>query len=93
MRRKSKEKGMPKDIVAVFDAPRYADRYTVVLDPYIWNATPGYHPMLGLSEDPDWPLGISQFSDGVPGRHLGRRISFRALPPRVQEHVIRRLKD
>ncbi len=83
---------IPEGIVAVFDAPRYADRYTVVLDDALWSAAPGYSPMLGLSDDPDWPLGFSQYSDGVPGRHLGRRIRFRGLPPRVQEHVARRLK-
>ena len=90
---RKKEAGIPDDIVAVFDAPRYLDRYTVVLDHSMWETTPGYHPMLGLSDDPEWPLGFSQFSDGLPGPHLGRRIRFRALPPRVRAHIIRRLQD
>jgi hypothetical protein len=85
------EDGIPEDIVAVFDAPRYVDRYTVVLDDS-WKGASGYVAMLGLSDDPEWPLGFSQFSDGLLGRHLGRRITFRALPLCVQRHVTRRLQ-
>ena len=93
MRPRRNDVDIPEDIVAVYDAPRFVDRYTVVLDRSVWESTPGYHPMLGLSDDPEWPLGFSQFSDGVPGRHLGRRIRFRALSPSVQAHITRRLQN
>ena len=93
VRHRRREADIPKDIVAVFDAPRFVDRYTVVLDRSVSESTPGYHPMLGLSDDPESPWGFSQFSDGVPGRHLGRRIRFRALPPQVQAHITRRLQN
>jgi len=62
-----------------------ADRYTVVMKDGAG---------LGLSDNPDHPQGFSQWDDGVkPGSHLGKKITFQKLPPKVQKHVLSRLSD
>ena len=79
-------------IIAVYDNPEFADRYTVVLDRAGWSTSaPNLHPSLGLSENPDSPQGFSQFSECFLGDHLGRKIEFEDLPENVREHVRRRL--
>jgi len=47
---------------------------------------------LGLSDDPTWPLGFSQFGDARKGDHLGERIDFDDLPANVRAHVKERLE-
>ena len=82
---------MPR-IIAVFDSPEFADRYTVVLDRAGWSTSaPNLYPSLGLSGNPDSPQGVSQFSECIPGDHLGREVEFEDLPENVREHVRRRL--
>ena len=83
----------PKDVIAIYDAPEYGDRYTVVLDPS-WEANPGYHLMLGMNEYPTSPnMGISQFTEGINGSHLGKLIEFESLPDDLQEHIIGRIEE
>lgn len=62
---------------------RTFDRYTVILSD---------GSALGLSDNPDSPLGFSQWGDAVEGSHLGERISLKELPENVREHIKRRLQ-
>jgi hypothetical protein len=55
------------------------DRYTVILDD---------GSALGLSHNPDSPLGFSQWCDAVAeGVDMGKNILFENLPLRVQQHI------
>ena len=54
------------------------DRYTVVFDD---------GSALGLSHNPDSPLGFSQWGLAAEGVDFGKSISFQELPQRVQEHI------
>ncbi len=61
------------------------DRYSVVLKD---------GNFLSLSDDPGHPQGFSQWGHGVkPGPHLGKKISFDKLPPKVKAHVNMRMMD
>lgn len=55
------------------------DRYTVV-----YMTMPEYRPgtffSVGMSERPFDPQGFGQHDAAMPGRHLGRRITFDQLP-------------
>lgn len=42
---------------------------------------------LTCSEDPYHPQGFGQWTTVVPGRHLGKRISWEDLPEPVKQHV------
>lgn len=66
-------------IKTIFDnRGRTFDRYTVILEDGL---------ALGLSLNPDSPIGFSQWGEAVEGYHLGERISFEELPEIVQKHV------
>lgn len=55
------------------------DRYTVVFDD---------GSALGLSNNPDSPVGFSQWCCCVArGVDLGKRIAFEELPQRVKQHI------
>ena len=66
------------------------DRYTVV-----YMAEPERQPntfaALGMSAAPFHPQGFGQHCTAMPGKHLGRRILFSALPDDCQKLVIRDL--
>ena len=62
------------------------DRYTV-----IYMDTPegrGLYGARGMSERPFHPQGFGMYCTAAPGRHLGRRIAFEALPQDCQRLVI-----
>lgn len=71
-----------KGILAIYDAPKFGDRYTIYYDEP--GSRAGFHPCLGASEHPFHPQGIGQHSEGQLGAHNGKRISFSQLPPDVQ---------
>lgn len=50
-------------------------------------------PCLSLSGRPvPWhPQGVSQFTTGMPGPHLGKRIGLHDLPVDIRQHAINRL--
>lgn len=48
---------------------------------------------LGVSKDPDGPLGFSQWGEYVLGDHLGKKIDFTDLPENVQKHVLERMEE
>jgi hypothetical protein len=83
----------PGVFVRVYDADGVSDRYTVVVDGIEWSSSvnPGSMPMLGLSGAPEHPQGVSQYTEGREGAHLGKKISFGDLPENVQRHVRWRL--
>ncbi len=75
-----------KEIHSVWDnGGKTADQYTVVMKD---------GDALGLSDNPTHPQGFSQWDSGVrAGSHLGKKISFDKLPPKVKKHVEDRLKE
>jgi len=82
---------MPK--VHVYDnAGKTLDRYTIVPQGKGWEydrAGTRVH-MLGVGSD---PRGYSQWTGGVEGKHLGKKIKFSDLPKNVQQHVKMRLTE
>jgi hypothetical protein len=70
------------------------DRYTILdLDsPY---STPRINlcseitprSAIGASEHPFHPQGFGQHCAAMPGRHLGKRVAIKNLPPDVQKFV------
>ena len=68
-----------------------ADRWTVVSSDDLKNKQPnGMVDMLGLSSNPNSPQGVSMFSQGQVGNHLGKKIKFSSLPKEVQKHITQR---
>ena len=65
---------------------RSADRYTVVYldEPY---GQPGLFHAVGMSDNPFHPQGVGMHCSAMPGRHLGKRISFDNLPLDCQRLV------
>lgn len=62
-----------------------ADRFTVVyLDIPEGRATFGGR---GMSADPFHPQGVGMWCECLPGRHLGKRIAFSALPEPCQRLI------
>jgi len=83
-----------ENVHSIYDSgPGTGDRYTVVLKPSAgWVANSGHHAMLGFNENPTHPQhGVSQFSEGKLGSHLGKPIKFEDLPQDLQRHVIGRV--
>lgn len=62
------------------------DRYTVVYmnDP----EGNGCYGARGMSEHPTHPQGFGLYTSAMPGRHLGKRITFDQLPPDCQKVVL-----
>ena len=48
----------------------------------------GVYGARGMSEDPFHPMGFGQYCTAMPGRHLGKRIAFEALPKDCQRLVM-----
>jgi hypothetical protein len=84
----------PLHVIGIWDnGGETADRYTVALDPKVYSANPGRALMLGMSGAPSHPQGVSQFSEGQCGPHLGKRISWAKLPEHIRAHVAARLRE
>ena len=87
---------MTKRFIAYDNGGKTADRYNVVpLD----NGNPreaGHcdsgplHEMLGMSNNPTHPQGVSMYGSGMIGSHLGKRVRFESLPAHIQTHAIGR---
>jgi hypothetical protein len=79
----------PDEIKAIYDNPKALDRYTIVLSEHV---RPTTWEALVLSQDPEWPQGVSQWTEVVlPNPDIGREISWDDLPNNVQVHITRRL--
>jgi hypothetical protein len=77
----------PKTVRIYDNGGRTFDRYTAV-----YMAEPegrGLYGARGMSENPTHPQGFGQYCTAMPGRHLGRRIPFSALPEPCRELVRR----
>ena len=77
--------------------PEVGDRYTVAVTDRTWREPRdrrGWVPMLGFNAAPTHPAaGVSQWTEGQLGKHLGEEVEFEALPPELQRHVRARLVD
>lgn len=62
------------------------DRYTVVYLDYP-EREPGTFMAVGMNSEPFHPQGFGQHCSAVPGRHLGKLISFEELPADCQKLV------
>jgi len=67
------------------------DRYTVV---YMFEVErPGLYGARGMCSHPTSPQGFGCYTSAMPGRHLGKRISFDKLPIDCQKLVLADLED
>ena len=69
-------------IVAIYDNPKFGDRYTVYFSPgrRAGNGSVMLYDCLAMSAHPFSPQGIGQHTSGQLGRHNGKRIDFSILP-------------
>ena len=61
------------------------DRYSFVLN--------GCDYMLSTCDNPDHPLGYSQFFTCINNAHLGKPIEFNSLPEKLKNHVLARFNS
>jgi hypothetical protein len=89
-------------ILAIYDNQgKTIDRYTVVFDEkrlVDLPVMPKFHNKylymcLNLSVDPTHYMGVSQFSEGLLGRHLGKKIQFNDLSADLQKHIEMRMNS
>ena len=82
----------PKATMKFYDnGGKTADRYTAVFL-YDRDSRNGTYTYVGMSGTPFHPLGIGYHGEGARlGKHLGKRISFAALPLDCQRLVMRDL--
>jgi hypothetical protein len=84
----------PREVIGCWDnGGKTADRYTVAFNPDTSEHASIARgvPMLGMSTRPTHPQGFSQWTEGVPGPHLGRRVAWAKLPENIRAHVCARL--
>jgi hypothetical protein len=62
------------------------DRYTAVY--MTISEGVGLYGARGMSENPTHPQGFGQYCSAQPGKHLGKRISFDALPAACQKLIL-----
>ena len=83
----------PRDVIAVYESKDdVSDPFSIVLGSD-FKASPGMKSMLAVGRTPDFPpgQGLSQFTEGRIGAHLGKKIPWSQLPDDVQSHIARRL--
>lgn len=67
------------------------DPFTAVLTGKNWpRERNGDKQMLAMSRRPDQG-GISQFTSGQAGAHLGKKLAWSSVPQVIQEHIILRV--
>jgi hypothetical protein len=79
--------------VRIYDSgDKFLDRYTAV---YMMLPERGTNEFsaVGMSEHPFSPQGFGQHITAVPGKHLGRRISFEQLPTDCQKMILNDLNS
>jgi hypothetical protein len=79
-------------ILAIYDAPDFADRYSIYIDEK-HDREGKYYMVLGLSDDCYQPNGVNMWSSGTLGPHNGKEIKFEDLPERVQKCARARLEQ
>lgn len=76
-------------ITAIHDnGGKTLDRYTVLTDERWGSRTKESFYSLGLNEGGN---GFSQWSEAMPGRHLGKRVKFEDLSADTQAHIAGRI--
>jgi hypothetical protein len=83
-------------IYKIFDnGGKTIDRYTVVFAEKQFDVSTGrrLNIELGLSVDPTWPLGFSQWGLCRIDADMGDEIKFSDLPENVQKHVLERMEE
>lgn len=61
------------------------DQYTVIYD--LKENRPGCYWSVGMSANPFHPQGFGQHGTAMPGKHLGKKITFKKLPKDCQRLV------
>ena len=79
-------------ILAIYDAPEFADRYSIYIDEKHDRGGKLYM-VLCLSDNCNQPNGVNMWSSGELGDHNGKKITFEQLPPQVQKCARARLED
>jgi hypothetical protein len=72
------------------------DRYTIFppeASPYYHRHKDGRIEVIASSEDPYHPQGFGQWTSAMPGKHLGKRISWEDLPEPVKRHARQSFPD
>ena len=66
------------------------DCWTAALKSPDWDASvnPGKTSMLGMSETAS---DFSQFTEGVEGPHLGKKVPWNEVPSVIQQHILNRI--
>ena len=85
----------PDYVLSVHDAPRYDARYSVLLGEPHWEPVMGTKVQcLSLCDQPDNPMGISEFCE-VESRDrgaCGKKVRWLDLPLSVRKHIKARCK-
>lgn len=72
------------------------DRFTVVYMDEPTSCTNhrfGLYAARGMSENPYHPQGFGQYGEARIGKHLGKRISFKALPKECRQAVLQDITE
>lgn len=83
----------PEFVLACYDAPKYADRYTVLIGGSLQDrANPRTVQYIGMSESPTNPQGFSQWGE-MPSHSraaCGKKVRWLDLPESIRAHVVAR---
>ena len=83
----------PLNSVRIYDnGGKTADRFTAVFMAIPEAASATFYAV-GMDNRPFHPQGVCITGTAMPGRHLGRRIAFDALPADCQRLVFRILSE
>lgn len=81
-----------RKVCRVYDAgPELADRYTVAFKGYRVAGWGMVYPYLAAGPSPYHPQGFGQHGESneyLSGKHLGKRVSFDALPEQTQRFIL-----
>ena len=82
----------PNNIKSIWDnGGETIDRFSIVLNEDYHSYPSEMFGCLGLSINPTYPLGFSQFCGAMEGEHLGRKLNWDDLPIKIQTHISLRL--
>ena len=79
-------------ILAIYDYPDFADRYSIYVDKK-HDYQGRLYMVLCLSDNCNQPNGVNMWGSGELGDHNGKKITFEQLPPQVQKCAHTRLED
>jgi hypothetical protein len=83
------EGAMKENQIVIRDDGKTIDRYTAYrLHTPKAERNGLFIPMIGFSAEPFHPQGVGSHEEGLPGRHLGKRIHLSDLPPNARAFVV-----